>query len=428
MKTYVRCGTLFTGLTDAVEQGRTVVIEDGKIRRIVPTSDIQSASDGTLLDYSDCFVMPGLIDVHTHLAYGNAKTDYAYIWGLDGTGVMHPIKPEWNGQPMLGKVKDGNGVDIVRSLIDGINASSNGTAFVQTNFPRPGTTNPVPKLQYVLKVDGWNWIVGSGLYTDDLDAQLRKELLGNVAYTVVALLVIGVVGLVVAQQGAVQLRQFGAEVFTVNLIGRATTRELGILMVVDEVITGFGRTGPMFACEAEGVVPDLMTMAKGLTSGYAPLGALAIGEKLYRGIKDNAPEGGPVGHGQTYSGHPVSAAVALEVLRLYDEGGILANGQRVGAYFERKLATLADHPLVGEAVSCGLMGAIQLVKDKATRQFFPSSLEVGMVCRGHCFGNGLIMRAVGDRMIIAPPLAMTVAQIDEMAALIRRCLDRKSVV
>ena len=142
------------------------------------------------------------------MRYGNAKTDYAYIWGLDGTGVMHPIKPEWNGQPMLGKVKDGNGVDIVRSLIDGINASSNGTAFVQTNFPRPGTTNPVPKLQYVLKVDGWNWIVGSGLYTDDLDAQLRKELLGNVAYTVVALLVIGVVGLLVARS---VVRQIGCE-------------------------------------------------------------------------------------------------------------------------------------------------------------------------------------------------------------------------
>lgn len=85
------------------------------------------------------------------MRYGgaNGKSDYAYIWGLDGTGVMHPIKPEWNGQPMLGKVKDGNGVDIVKSLIDGINASSNGTAFVPTNFPRPGTTNPVPKLQYV---------------------------------------------------------------------------------------------------------------------------------------------------------------------------------------------------------------------------------------------------------------------------------------
>ncbi|TXH90911.1 MAG: chemotaxis protein [Rhodoferax sp.] len=144
------------------------------------------------------------------MRYGgaNGKSDYAYIWGLDGTGVMHPIKPEWNGQPMLGKVKDGNGVDIVKSLIDGINASSNGTAFVPTNFPRPGTTNPVPKLQYVMKVDGWNWIVGSGLYTDDLDAQLRKELLANVAYALVALLVIGGVGLVVARS---VVRQIGCE-------------------------------------------------------------------------------------------------------------------------------------------------------------------------------------------------------------------------
>jgi len=95
----------------------------------------------------------------------------------------------------------------------------------------------------------------------------------------------------------------------------------------------------------------------------------------------------------------------------------------VGPYLAQQFETLRDHPLVGEAVSCGLMGAIQLVKDKATRQFFPSSLEVGMVCRGHCFGNGLVMRAVGDRMVIAPPLIITRAQVDEMMALIRRCLD-----
>ena len=138
----------------------------------------------------------------------NGKTEYAYIWGLDGTGIMHPIKTEWNGQNMLGKVKDGNGVDIVRALVDGISASRDGTAFIPTNFPRPGTTNPVPKLQYVMKVDGWNWMVGSGLYTDDLDAQIRTEVLTRLAEAVVALLVIGVVGVLVARS---VVRQIGCE-------------------------------------------------------------------------------------------------------------------------------------------------------------------------------------------------------------------------
>ena len=138
----------------------------------------------------------------------NGKTEYSYIWGMDGTGVMHPIKPEWKGQKMLGKIKDGTGADVVQSLIDGLNSSRDGTAFVPTNFPRPGTDKPVPKLQYVMKVEGWNWLVGSGLYTDDLDAQIRTNVLVKLSEAVAALLVIGVVGLLVARS---VVRQIGCE-------------------------------------------------------------------------------------------------------------------------------------------------------------------------------------------------------------------------
>ncbi len=128
---------------------------------------------------------------------------------------------------------------------------------------------------------------------------------------------------------------------------RETARELGILFLADEVITGFGRTGPMFACAAEGVTPDIMTVAKGLTAGYVPMGAVLLSEHVYAGIADGAAPDVMVGHGYTYSGHPVSAAVALEVIRLYEDG-ILANGQKVGAQFEAGLARLSAHPLVGE--------------------------------------------------------------------------------
>ncbi|MCV9941127.1 aminotransferase class III-fold pyridoxal phosphate-dependent enzyme [Boseaceae bacterium BT-24-1] len=205
---------------------------------------------------------------------------------------------------------------------------------------------------------------------------------------------------------------------------RETAAELDILFVADEVITGFGRTGPMFACEAEGVVPDMMTMAKGLTSGYAPLGALAIGEKVYRAIADNAPAGGPIGHGYTYSGHPVSAAVALEVLRLYEEGGILANGQRVGAYFEERLATLADHPLVGEVRARGLLAGIELVADKVTKQKLPreTKLPDHLFARG--YANGVIFRAFADDIIgLAPPLCCSEAEIDLIVTRLRKTLD-----
>ncbi|KFC70553.1 Adenosylmethionine-8-amino-7-oxononanoate aminotransferase [Bosea sp. LC85] len=205
---------------------------------------------------------------------------------------------------------------------------------------------------------------------------------------------------------------------------RDAAAELDILFVADEVITGFGRTGPMFACEAEGVVPDMMSMAKGLTSGYAPLGALAIGEKVYRAIADNAPAGGPVGHGYTYSGHPVSAAVALEVLRLYDEGGILANGQRVGAYFEGRLATLADHPLVGEVRARGLLAGVEIVADKVTREKFSRAVKLPDHLFARGYANGVIFRAFADDIIgLAPPLCCSETEIDLIVSRLRQTLD-----
>ncbi|KAB0584249.1 aspartate aminotransferase family protein [Ideonella dechloratans] len=195
----------------------------------------------------------------------------------------------------------------------------------------------------------------------------------------------------------------------------------GILLVSDEVICGFGRTGNWFGCETMGSKPDLMTFAKGVTAGYVPLGGVMVSDRVADVLIE---KGGEFEHGYTYSGHPVACAVAVANIKLMQQQKLVEHVRDdVGPYLAQQFETLRDHPLVGEAVSCGLMGAIQLVKDKATRQFFPSSLEVGMVCRGHCFGNGLVMRAVGDRMVIAPPLIITRAQIDEMMTLIRRCLD-----
>jgi putrescine aminotransferase len=195
----------------------------------------------------------------------------------------------------------------------------------------------------------------------------------------------------------------------------------GILLVSDEVICGFGRTGRWFGCERFGYRPDLMTFAKGVTSGYVPLGGVMVGERVARVLIER---GGEFNHGYTYSGHPVACAVGLANLRLIRELGLVEHVRDdVGPYLAAQFEALAHHPLVGEVQNCGLMGALQLVRDKASGTAFASELEVGMVCRGHCFANGLIMRAVGDRMIIAPPLVITRAQIDEMCTLIRRCLD-----
>ena len=197
--------------------------------------------------------------------------------------------------------------------------------------------------------------------------------------------------------------------------------QYGILLVSDEVICGFGRTGRWFGCETMGTRPDLMTFAKGVTSGYVPLGGVMVGDRVAKVLIER---GGEFTHGYTYSGHPVACAVALANIRLMRELKLVEHvHDDVGPYLAQQYRTLLDHPLVGDAETCGLMGAILLVKDKTRGTPFPDAVDIGMVCRGHCFGNGLIMRAVGDRMIIAPPLVITRAQIDEMVALIRRCLD-----
>ena len=195
----------------------------------------------------------------------------------------------------------------------------------------------------------------------------------------------------------------------------------GILLVSDEVICGFGRTGRWWGCETFGFRPDLMTFAKGVTSGYIPLGGVMVGDRVAKVLID---QGGEFNHGYTYSGHPVACAVALANIRLIQREHLVDKVRDdLGPYLAMHFKSLGEHALIGEAQSLGMMGALQIVRDKASGQTFDAGLEVGMLCRGHCFGNGLIMRAVGDRMIIAPPLVMTHAQIDEMVALIRRCLD-----
>ncbi len=201
-------------------------------------------------------------------------------------------------------------------------------------------------------------------------------------------------------------------------------RSLGILFVADEVITGFGRTGPMFACEAEGVEPDMMTLAKGLTAGYAPMGALLISDAIYQGIAEGVAPGVPVGNGHTYSAHPVSAAIALEVLRLYEEGGLLANGQAQAPRFDAGLTKLLEHPLVGDARSRGLLGALELVADKATKRAFDPALGLSDRISDIAYRQGLVFRSFGDHVLgFAPALCYREREMDLLFERLERILD-----
>jgi putrescine aminotransferase len=192
-----------------------------------------------------------------------------------------------------------------------------------------------------------------------------------------------------------------------------------ILFIADEVICGFGRTGEWFGSDFYGLKPDMMTIAKGLTSGYIPMGGLIVRDE----VVDVLNEGGDFNHGFTYSGHPVAAAVALENIRILRDEKIIEHvREETAPYLQKRLRELNDHPLVGEVRGVGLLGAIELVKDKSTRERYTGK-GVGMICRQFCFDNGLIMRAVGDTMIIAPPLVISFAEIDELVTKARTCLD-----
>ena len=179
-----------------------------------------------------------------------------------------------------------------------------------------------------------------------------------------------------------------------------------ILLIVDEVICGFGRLGTWFGSDYFALKPDLMPIAKGLSSGYLPIGGVMVGDRVADVF---VQEGGEFQHGFTYSGHPAACAVALANLHiLRDEGIVERVAADTGPYLQQRWAELADHPLVGEARIVGFMGALELVADKASRTFFDPIGDAGRLCRDICVENGLIMRATRDTMIISPPLIMTV--------------------
>ncbi len=198
-------------------------------------------------------------------------------------------------------------------------------------------------------------------------------------------------------------------------------REYDILLVADEVICGFGRTGRTWGSETFGIAPDMVAMAKGLSSGYQPIAAVGIGRRVGDVIFDSPRE---YAHGVTYAGHPVACRVALENLRIMREEGLFERaGGPVGRYFAERLAEFRDHPLIGEVRTCGFLAAMEIVEDKEARRPWPPERKVGLACREISIANGLVMRAIRDAMVLAPPLVITEAEIDEMVDKARRSFD-----
>ncbi|MDC9719231.1 MAG: aspartate aminotransferase family protein [Gammaproteobacteria bacterium] len=198
-------------------------------------------------------------------------------------------------------------------------------------------------------------------------------------------------------------------------------KKYDLLLIADEVITGFGRTGNWFACETLGIEADLIPIAKGLSSGYMPIGGVLISERVAKVVID----GGEFAHGYTYSGHPVAAAVASANVSIIENEGLVEKVKYdTGPYLQQRLAELLDHPLVGQVRGIGLMAAIELVQDKETHTNYPKEAGVGGICRDYALANGLVMRAVGDSMIMCPPLIISKAEIDELVEKTKKSLDQ----
>jgi len=195
-------------------------------------------------------------------------------------------------------------------------------------------------------------------------------------------------------------------------------------VIADEVICGFGRTGNVWGSQTLGIAPDMMTMAKGLSSGYQPIGALMIADRVYQAIADESARIGVFGHGFTYGGHPVPCAVALETLAIYEERDIVGRARAMAPRFQASLKALATHPLVGEARGVGMVGAVEIVADKATKAAFAPAGRGGAVVLRLAHEEGLIARQMGDAIALSPPLVITESEVDDMFARLSRALDK----
>ncbi|MEQ1548432.1 MAG: aspartate aminotransferase family protein [Chakrabartia sp.] len=201
----------------------------------------------------------------------------------------------------------------------------------------------------------------------------------------------------------------------------AICRKYGILLIADEVICGFGRTGEWFGHQTFGFQPDMIAMAKGLSSGYLPISAVAVSAEIVATLKT----GGDFVHGYTYSGHPVASAVALRNIEIMEREDLITRTRTdTGPYLAKALATLSDHPLVGEARSIGLIGAVEIVADKASgARFGGAEGTAGPIVRDLCIANGLMVRGIRDSIVMCPPLIISHAQIDDLVGIIRKALD-----
>ncbi len=204
---------------------------------------------------------------------------------------------------------------------------------------------------------------------------------------------------------------------------QAVLKKYQVLFIADEVICGFGRTGNWWGSQTFDLAPDMISSAKALSAAFQPISALMVNEKIYQAMLSQSDKLGSFAHGSTYSGHPVAAAVAHEVIKIYQETDLIGHAREVGAHLRTRLEGLGEHPLVGEVSGVGLLCGVELVQDKHSHASYPAEVGIGARIDGHGQRHGLILRVVGDRIVFAPPLIITTAEVDDAVDRFARALD-----
>lgn len=295
----------------------------------------------------------------------------------------------------IGRIKGYHGITIGAGSLTGIPANHKGFDL------------PLDFVRHVSTPHYWRFAQDGETeeqFSDRLAAELEETVLAEGPETVAAFIgepLMGAGGVIVPPKGYWEKIQ-------------AVCHKYDILIIADEVINGFGRTGRMFACEKYGIKADVMVLSKQITSSYQPLAAIVFSDKIYQGIADGSEALGTFGHGYTTSGHPVATAVGLENLKIIEERDLVSNAARMGEILRAGLARHADHPLVGEVRGDGLIAAVEFVSDKATKAGFDTPGKAAQAVAAACQENGLILRAIGEAVCFCPPMIITEDGVNEL--------------
>ncbi len=311
---------------------------------------------------------------------------------------------------IIGRVKGYHGITLASASLTGL--ATNHRSF---DVPLPGFLHTMTPHWYHEGLEGESEEAFATRCADELE----KLILAEGPETVAAMWaepIMGAGGVILPPKGYFEKIQ-------------AVLTKYDVLLVADEVICGFWRTGNYWGCGTLNMKPDILTCAKALSSSYLPISAVMINERIFQALSDESHAIGTFGHGYTYSGHPVPAAVAVETLKIYDEMKIGDHVRTVGPFLQAELRRrFSDHPLVGEVRGVGLIGAIELVADKATHKNFAPALKIGARLAKICEGNGVISRGLpGDALAFSPPLIISEAEITEMLDVVAKSLDELAV-